>query len=218
MEGLRCDLLELGRAPYDVVYERQRALVDARTAGRIPDTLVLVEHDAVITLGRKSRGGANILDARGVAVVSVERGGDVTWHGPGQLVCYPVFKLVDGERDAPGFIRRLEAWMITALETLGVPNAGRVPGMSGVWVSGRKVASVGIAVTAAWVTWHGIALNVSTPLADFARINPCGFEAGVMTSVETLVGHPVSLAAARDALVATLPGALGRTPNSAPLG
>ena len=211
-----CAVLDLGRAPFEAVLAEQRALVERRAAGQIVDTLILVEHDAVITLGRKARGAGNVIDAGDTPVVSVERGGDVTWHGPGQLVAYPIFQLAEGERDAPGFIRRLEAWLMAALVPLGVADAERRAGYSGVWARGQKLASIGIAVTARWVTWHGVALNVSTQLERFAAINPCGLQAGIMTSIEALTSTRCELSAARSALLDALPTALGRTPEAAP--
>ena len=205
-----CRILDLGRLDYLATHAQQKALVEARAAGTIPDTLILVEHDAVITRGRKSRDDTNLRDVGETPVIAVERGGDVTWHGPGQLVAYPIFALAEGERDAPGFIRRLEQWLITALATLGVEGAQRRSGYAGVWVGERKLASIGIAVTSTWITWHGVALNVNPDLREFARIAPCGLNADVMTSVAELTGTAPSHDIVVSALVGALPEGLGR--------
>ena len=194
------DIRDLGLVDYEEAHAAMRRLVAERTAGAIGDTLLLLEHPHVYTRGRRSRDASNLLAPGDVPVVAVERGGDVTYHGPGQLVAYPIVQLAEGRRDAPAFIRRLEGWIIAALATLGVPDAARRGGYAGVWCRGQKVASVGVAVTAAWVTWHGIALNVSTDLDYFARINPCGMSASVMTSATALAGRPVGVEEAKAAL------------------
>lgn len=197
------DVRDLGRMPYRLCWVLQKELVEQRLAGRAPDTLLLVEHEPVVTLGRGTRGaflagGARVLregDAEFVElpggaraeVIEVERGGQATYHGPGQLVAYPIVKLREGRRDLHAWMRALEQAVIDALKPLGV-RAGRREGATGVWVDGqRKICSIGVAASR-WVTYHGLALNVSTDLAHFAAIAPCGFEAGVMTSVEREVG------------------------------
>lgn len=208
-------VLDLGLLDYQATWERQKALVAAREAGELVDTLVLVEHPAVITRGRRSRDESNLVATGDIPVIAVERGGDVTYHGPGQLVVYPIFALREGERDAPGFIRRLEAWLIAALAELGVTAERRV-GYAGVWtpVDGnngqRKLASIGIAVTAKWVTWHGVAVNVTTDLTAFRAINPCGLDASVMTSISAELGRPVSLDVVKATLLRHV-GLLGRS-------
>ena len=210
-----------GLVDYAEAHAHQQALVAARADDAIPDTLLLVAHPHTFTLGRRGRGDSrkNVLAAGEVPVLQVERGGDVTYHGPGQLVAYPIFRLGAGERDAPGFIRRLEAWVIAACRGLDVNDLDRSPGFSGVWtgpswarrgLDGKKLASVGVAVTASWVTWHGIAVNVTTDLAYFARIQPCGLRAEVMTSLEQLTGRALPLPRLATQLVAALPECLGR--------
>ena len=203
-------IADIGVLDYSDCYEQMRTLVADRTADRIDDTLMVVEHPPVFTRGRKSRDESNLLDIGDVPVVQVERGGDVTFHGPGQLVLYPIFKLRADERDAPRFIRRLEQWMIDALETIGVPGGYHKRGFSGVWVDEKKVASVGVAVTVDWVTWHGIAVNLTTDLQYFDRINPCGLDARVMSSAERLRGSHVSRDEMTDALLSALPHHLNR--------
>ena len=189
---LPCRLLDLGRREYGEVWELQLKLVAARQREEIPDTLVLVEHPDVITLGRGTH-KENILRPEGMPMFEIERGGDVTYHGPGQLVGYPIFLLrkEDGERDLHRYLRGMEEALIRAVGELGVP-AGRKPSWTGVWTAAepqRKLASIGVAVKK-WVTLHGFALNVSTDLSRFAAINPCGLEATVMTSVSACLGRP----------------------------
>ncbi len=195
--------IHLGVKDYEEILELQKQLVERRRGGEIVDTLLTVEHPEVITLGRRREARQNILDAGTVPVVEVERGGDVTWHGPGQLVGYPIFLLDEGERDIHAVLRRLEEALIRVLLGFGVVGERRA-GHTGVWVSseGRmlKIASLGIAVHG-WVTFHGFALNVNCELSRFSRINPCGFESGVMTSLEALgvkgaePGHIAQIAA-----------------------
>jgi lipoate-protein ligase B len=158
----------------------------------VHDTLLLVEHDPVITLGRGTRAESlpvppEQLERRGVPVVEVERGGDVTYHGPGQLVGYPILDLQRHRPDLHWYLRQLEAALIDALGILGVA-ADRNPGRTGVWTAGRKIASIGIHVKQ-WVTFHGFALNVSTDLAPFDLIVPCGIPGVVMTSVAKELGR-----------------------------
>lgn len=171
----------LGRLPYGEALELQRRLALDRIAGRIPDRLLLLEHPPVVTLGRTSQ-AAHVIQSDGVEVFEVERGGDVTYHGPGQLVGYPILDLTGYRRDLHWYLRTLEAALIQALATLGI-TADRRTGFTGVWTSGRKIASIGVHVKQ-WVTWHGFALNVSTDLQAFDRIVPCGIPGVEMTSVE----------------------------------
>ena len=179
--------------------------MSARQAGAIADTLILVEHPEVITLGRSAKPG-NVLDAGEIPVVPVERGGDVTLHGPGQLVAYPVFLLREGERDLHRYLRGLEEAIIRSVADFGLLGL-RVAGRAGVWTGPpadpRKLASIGVAVRK-WVTLHGLALNVNTDLDRFAAINPCGFPAGVMTSMARELGQPVDLARVKEALATHL--------------
>ncbi|RMH40008.1 MAG: lipoyl(octanoyl) transferase LipB, partial [Deltaproteobacteria bacterium] len=150
----------------------------------------------------------NVLAPGDVEVVPIERGGDATYHGPGQLVAYPIVLLRDGERDLHRFLRNLEEAMIRTCGDFGL-DAGRVAGRTGVWIGPRKIASIGIACRR-WVTFHGLALNVTTDLSYFRRINPCGFDAAVMTSMAAELGRPVAMAEVKRALVAHLGDTLGR--------
>jgi lipoyl(octanoyl) transferase len=177
----------LGRRPYAEVLELQRDLRRRRIEGELgEDVLLLVEHLPVITLGRGTRPSSlpiapAELERRGVEVFEVERGGDVTFHGPGQLVGYPILDLRGHRQDLHWYLRRLEGVLIQALGALGI-EADRNPGLTGVWTAGRKIASIGIHVKQ-WVTLHGFALNVSTDLDPFDLIVPCGIRQVVMTSV-----------------------------------
>jgi len=176
------EIIQAGRVPYAEALAWQRELAEDRIAGRLPhDVLLLLEHPPVVTLGRNSH-AANLLHASGVDVFEVERGGDVTFHGPGQLVGYPILDLHAYKQDLHWYLRTLEQALIEALRLLDIP-AERNPGYTGVWTGGRKIASIGIHVKQ-WVTWHGFALNVTTDLAHFDRIVPCGIQDVVMTSVE----------------------------------
>jgi lipoyl(octanoyl) transferase len=190
---------DLGRRAYPEVLELQRDLCRRRGTGEVAeDILLLVEHDPVVTLGRGTRHASlpispDELERRGIPVVEVERGGDVTYHGPGQLVGYPIVDLREHRRDLHWYLRGLEDALAVALDRMGI-EAGRNPGLTGVWTAGRKIASIGIHVKQ-WVTFHGFALNVSTDLSPFDLIVPCGIRNVVMTSVaeELLRQDPGSL-------------------------
>lgn len=181
------EVVEAGTVPYREALEWQRQLAEDRIAGRLPhDVLLLLEHPPVLTLGRTSH-AANVLEQRGIEVFEVERGGDVTFHGPGQLVGYPIIDLKSYTQDLHWYLRTLEQALIDALALLDIP-ADRNPGLTGVWTRGRKIASLGIHVKQ-WVTWHGFALNVTTDLSHFSRIVPCGIQGVEMTSVERETGN-----------------------------
>ena len=176
------EVVEAGTIPYAEALDWQRQLAEDRIAGRLAhDVLLLLEHPPVVTLGRNSH-AAHLLRPQGIEVFEVERGGDVTFHGPGQLVGYPILDLHAYKQDLHWYLRTLEQALIEALGMLGIP-AERNPGLTGVWTRGRKIASIGIHVKQ-WVTWHGFALNVTTDLADFDRIVPCGIQGVEMTSVQ----------------------------------
>jgi len=180
-------IVPLGRRGFGETLTLQRELAARRIAGDQPrDLLLLVEHPPVITLGRGFQPAhlttpPETLAARGVEVHEVERGGDVTYHGPGQLVGYPIFDLTAHRQDLHWFLRQIEEALIVALRALGVPGE-RVAGYTGVWTGGRKIASIGIHVRR-WVTWQGFALNVTTDLSYFDLIVPCGIPDVQMTSV-----------------------------------
>ena len=175
------EVVQAGTVPYQDALDWQRQLAEDRIAGRLShDVLLLLEHPPVVTFGRNSQ-AAHLLRPEGVDVFEVERGGDVTFHGPGQLVGYPILDLGAYKEDLHWYLRTLEQALIDALAILDIP-AARNPGFTGVWTRGRKIASIGIHVKQ-WVTWHGFALNVTTDLAQFDRIVPCGIQGVDMTSV-----------------------------------
>jgi lipoate-protein ligase B len=205
---LPAQLIDLGRRDFAETLTLQRDLCAARQRDEIPDTLILVEHPHVITLGRGTH-KENLLNTEGVPVYEIERGGDVTYHGPGQLVGYPVVLLRPGERDLHRYLRNLEEAIIRALSELGLP-AGRRESWTGVWTGDAKLASIGVAVKK-WVTLHGFALNVSTDLRMFGTINPCGLEANVMTSVSAALGREVTIAEVAPRVAAHLGEIMGRT-------
>lgn len=192
--------------PYGAAWALQRELVTARQAGRVRDVVLLVEHPPVITIGRAGR-SANILlprallAAQGFEVFEVERGGDVTYHGPGQLVGYPIVDLRAVDEDVVRYVRSLEGALIGALQQFGI-SAERVRGYPGVWIGGSKIAAIGVAVKRR-VTMHGFALNVAPNLDHFAVINPCGLGKPV-TSMAGVLGRPVSLAEVQPLVTARL--------------
>ena len=196
------DVRRLGVVGYTEALDLQKELVENRRAGRIPDTLLLLEHPPVITLGVKTRGSrehvvasADALEAAGVEVHDTGRGGDVTYHGPGQLVGYPIFDLNPGRRDVHRYVRDLEEMLIRAVARFGV-DAGRLEGLTGVWVGppGReeKVAAIGIRISR-WITSHGFALNVSSDIDQFKLIVPCGIADRGVTSLERVLGRRVPM-------------------------
>lgn len=170
----------LGRRPYAEVHTRMLALRDARSRDEIPDQLLLVEHEPIYTRGRRL-GEGEVLDPD-IEILEVERGGRITWHGPGQLVAYPILKLTGKGRDLHALLRLLEDVLIDLLKGLDL-RASRDPLGTGVFVEGRKIASIGIAVKS-WTSYHGLALNVTTDLDVFRAIRPCGLDATLMTNLE----------------------------------
>jgi len=187
-------ILELGLVDYDRTRLIQLQLVDKRIDGRITDTFIFVEHPPTITIGRGARDN-NILVSeeslkqRSVHVCEVERGGDVTFHGPGQQVIYPIIDLEQRGRDLHRFLRDLEEVVINFLGNYDL-SGERIPGKTGVWVSDKKICAIGIAVKR-WVSYHGLALNLCTDLSYFNLINPCGLPSCTVTSLESLTGIPV---------------------------
>lgn len=210
---------DLGRRQYGEVLELQRSLCRQRISGEVAeDILLLVEHEPVVTLGRGTRAGSlplspAELERRGVGVFEVERGGDVTFHGPGQLVGYPIIDLRQHREDLHWYLRRLEAGLIDGLASLGI-EAGINPGLTGVWTRGRKLASIGIHVKQ-WVTFHGFALNVNTDLSYFDLIVPCGISGVTMTSISRELDRPdpaALWAETRQAVIASMAEALDLEP------
>ena len=199
-----CEVRNLGRIGYGAALELQQRLVAERKQGAISDQLLLLEHDHVVTLGRNGHmenllASDEALERAGISFYPTDRGGDVTYHGPGQLVGYPILDLRDWKRDVGAYVRGVEQAIIDTLADFGI-SAGRIPKLTGVWVDGRKIAAIGIHISR-WVTSHGFALNVSTDLSYFQYIVPCGLtkpvtsmaQLGVNASLEEtgegLAGH-----------------------------
>ncbi|MCC7007190.1 MAG: lipoyl(octanoyl) transferase LipB [Acidobacteria bacterium] len=204
------DVRRLGLLPYDEALVLQRQLVEARRSGTIGDTLLLVEHPPVITLGARNRTGPQHITASperlaelGVVVADAGRGGDVTYHGPGQLVGYPILDLRPDRCDVHRYVRDLEEALIIALGAFAVAG-GRVQGRSGVWVgpAGQeaKIAAIGVRISR-WITSHGFALNVATDLQHFDLIVPCGITDRGVTSLERVLGRQVEMADVERAIV-----------------
>jgi len=198
-EGRTLDVRHLGLVPYAEALALQRSLVDERRAGHIGDTLLLLEHPHVITLGVRGDGGrshllasSETLAARGVEVHETGRGGDITYHGPGQLVGYPIIDLKPDRCDVHRYVRDLEGVLIRTASDYGI-DAGRVEGLTGVWVGNEKLAAIGVRI-ARWITSHGFALNVTSDLDFFKLIVPCGIADRGVTSLSRLVGRPIDMA------------------------
>ena len=201
------EVRRLGVISYADGLELQKTLVEQRKAGEIPDQLLLLEHPPVITIGVKSRNdrshivaSQDVLNARGVEVFETGRGGDVTYHGPGQLVGYPIIDLKPDRCDVHQYVRDLEEVMIRMAAAFGV-TAARLPGLTGAWVGDQKLAAIGVRI-ARWVTSHGFAFNVNTPLDHFELIVPCGLTDKGVTSLERLLGRPVPMPDAEEAALA----------------
>lgn len=195
MEQLWC--VDLGRIGYGEALTLQKKLFDLRLAGSIHDTLLLLEHDPVITIGTAG-GGENLLvdearvRAAGVEIHHTDRGGNITYHGPGQLVGYPIFDLRAHGKDVHLFLRNLEQAVIGILGAYGIEGEA-VPKLTGVWVGGDKICSIGVAVRR-WITYHGFALNVSPDFDHWSFIHPCGLVGREVTSIERILGHGVEMA------------------------
>jgi len=200
------DVRRLGVVGYEDGLALQRSLVEDRKAGRTGDVLLLLQHPAVITLGVKGDGGrANIVatEARlaelGIAVHETGRGGDVTYHGPGQIVGYPILDLRPDRCDVHRYVRDVEEVMIRVCAGYGL-TAGRIKGLTGAWVGTDKIGAIGVRISR-WITSHGFAFNVSTDLEHFRLIVPCGISDRGVTSLERATGAPVPMAEAEDAIV-----------------
>ncbi len=197
--------VDWGRTPYEAAWSRQEDLVARRIAGEVGDTLVFTEHDPVYTLGVRLGAARHLLwneaelARRGIVVVATNRGGDITYHGPGQIVGYPVVDLAS-RRDLHAYLRFLEQVLINAVGSLGLA-AGRRPGQTGIWLGTRKLAAIGVAVKR-WVTFHGFALNVNNDLAPFGGIVPCGITDGTVTSLRQELGRECDPAEVKAVLAA----------------
>ena len=199
------EIRRLGLVPYGEALKLQRELVEERRAARIPDLLVLLQHPPVITLGVKGDGGrSNVLATPerltelGIDVSETGRGGDVTYHGPGQIVGYPILDLKPDRCDVHRYVRDLEEVMIRVCADYGV-EAGRINGLTGAWVGHEKIGAIGVRISR-WITSHGFAFNVSTNLAEFQLIVPCGITDHGVTSLEKATGREISISAVEDDL------------------
>ena len=212
-------VMQLGRVGYGEAWDLQRSLAGAVSQGAIPDTVLFLEHDPVITLGRTAtEGELHLPEGVQVEVVETDRGGKSTYHGPGQLVCYPILDLHRHGKDVKEYVRRLEQAIIGALEQIGV-EASTIDGLTGVWVEGpnaagenpgpRKIASIGVHITR-WITTHGYAINVDLDPAPFTQwITACGLEDAAFTTVARELGRPVSVEELRPLAAASLAGVFG---------
>ena len=191
-----CHLEQHGLVDYAAALELQRERVAQRKAGAIPDTLILLEHPHVYTLGRNAQKenvlvSEEFLASRGAQVFATDRGGDVTYHGPGQLVGYPILDLTQHRRDISWYMRSLEDVLIRTARDFGI-DAVRSAGCTGVWVGNDKLTAMGVHLSR-WVTSHGFAMNVNTDMRYFEWIVPCGLQCKGVTSLEKLLGHPVKM-------------------------
>jgi len=209
--GKRYTAAYLGVIPYECALKLQQKLMQARAEGRIPDVILLLQHPPVFTIGR-FRGEKDIivplekLQQEGIAVFHTNRGGGITYHGPGQLVGYPILNLEEDGLSVREYIWKLEAVIIKLLLSLGIQGC-RVVKYPGVWVDGKKVCSIGVHVSH-HITTHGFALNANTDLQHFEYINPCGIKGEVMTSISKLLGYPVEVEAVTEALLDSFSTAL----------
>ena len=201
--GRTLEIRRLGTIPYAEALTLQRDLVEERRAGRVPDLLLLLQHPPVVTLGVKGDGGrSNVLvtDERlaelGVEISETGRGGDVTYHGPGQIVGYPILDLKPDRCDVHRYVRDLEEVMIRVCADYSV-TAGRIKGLTGTWVGNEKIGAIGVRISR-WITSHGFAFNVTTDLADFQMIVPCGIIDHGVTSLEKITGRTLSIAEVED--------------------
>ena len=201
---MRCVVYWLGLTDYGDAYHLQRKLLRERLEDRIPDMLLLLEHPPTITVGKSGK-LENILVSReqlveeGVSLVFIDRGGDVTYHGPGQLVGYPIFDLKEQGKDAHRYIRNLEEAIIRTLDDFSI-QSGRDSSHAGVWVDNEEIAAIGLSLKK-WVTMHGFALNVTTDLTPFSLINPCGFTNRKATSISRLLGQEIPVEAVKERLL-----------------
>jgi lipoyl(octanoyl) transferase len=201
------EIRRIGLVPYAEALAMQRSLVEERRAGRVGDLLLLLQHPPVLTVGVRGDGGRShilateeTLERRGIEVCETGRGGDVTYHGPGQLVGYPILDLAPDRQDVHRYVRDLEEVLIRVAADYGVA-ARQIAGLTGVWVGDEKLAAIGVRISR-WVTSHGFALNVGTNLEDFKLIVPCGIADRGVTSLERLLGRPVDLPAVEERIAA----------------
>ena len=215
------EVRRLGVVPYQDALELQRTLVEERRSGHVPDLLLLLQHPSVITVGVKGDGGrsnvvaaASLLTERGIEIFETGRGGDVTYHGPGQIVGYPILDLRPDRCDVHRYVRDLEEVMIRGCADYGL-IAQRCDGMTGAWVGENKIGAIGVRLSR-WITSHGFALNVSTNLDAFDLIVPCGIPDRGVTSLGRVAERDISIAEVEDAIVRHFCDVFGRKANQIP--
>jgi len=192
MKPRTCHVIDLGLCSFAKAYALQKEMVYSKFEGSNNDTLILVEHLPVITLGRRGNkdnicASEDQLELAGIEVLSIDRGGDVTYHGPGQLVGYPIMDLRAHRQDVDWILRKLEEVLITSLKRMGI-EAHTEGGLTGVWVDGAKIAAIGIGISR-WITFHGFALNVAPTMRHFGLIIPCGIKDRSVTSIQEILGQ-----------------------------
>ena len=199
-----CCVINLGLTDYDIAWDLQKAVVEARRKGDISDVLLLTEHSHVYTIGRGGRGDHLLADdealrREGVSLYQTDRGGDITYHGPGQLVGYPILDLRGFYADVHRYLRDIEEVLIRTVADYGIP-AGRKPGFTGVWVGDAKIAAIGVKISR-WITLHGFAFNVNTDLRFFSGIVPCGIPGCQVMSLSQLCGKKIELQEVSECLI-----------------
>jgi lipoyl(octanoyl) transferase len=198
------DYYDLGVVPYGEAWDFQRHIFSGRKEANIPDTLIMLEHPHTYTLGKVAKREHLLLTDkeladRQISVYDIDRGGDITYHGPGQIVGYPIINLADWQKDSHKYLRTLEEVIISVMQTYGI-GCGRKEGLTGVWIENRKIAAIGIKISS-WITMHGFALNVNTELDLFTGIIPCGITDKEVTSMQKELGHPVPLDEVKEKLL-----------------
>jgi len=211
-----CEIIDLGLCSYAKAYEFQKQLVYSKIGGTTADTLILVEHFPVLTLGRRGRrehicAAPEHLRSLGIEIVDVDRGGDVTYHGPGQLVGYPVLDLRVHRQDVHWILRSLESALIASLEQFGIA-AGVEPRFTGVWAGGAKIAAIGIGISH-WITFHGFALNVAPDMGHFKLIVPCGIQDKPVTSMLEVLGKAPPMVEVKEAVIRNFCLTFGLSPR-----
>ena len=189
-------IIDLGLIDYEECYSIQKEFVNRRKFGEIDDSIILAEHPSVFTIGRTGVivnliVEEDILNKKGIKILRVDRGGDITFHGPGQLVCYPILDLSHRGRDLHKYLRDLEEAVIGFLKEYSV-SSERLEGRTGVWVSGEKIASIGVAASN-WITYHGVSININVDTGFFSMINPCGMKGIRAVSLEHILGREIAM-------------------------
>jgi lipoyl(octanoyl) transferase len=211
------EIIDWGRTEYAGAFERQKALMERRRNGQAPDTLIFTEHAPVYTIGLRKGAEQHLiwnkaqLEAQGISVIRSNRGGDITYHGPGQIVGYPIISL-QKRRDLHGYLRDLEKVVIGTLATFGLATARR-EGKTGIWLEQRKICAIGVAVRS-WVTYHGFAINVNPDLGHFSGIVPCGITDGTVTSMQKELGKVIDLETVKARLAVEFQKVFKNTPST----